>query len=121
VASQRDQVVLTYPQIVARYAEALAANGPPRDLDALNQSMEAVWGLYPPAHAYYLLETVFDRVAAVHASSSTSSAGHTAYRVAGQDQAIAALTAWSLGVTKVFGVLPTASEIISRYVARELR
>lgn len=122
VAPPKDLVVLTYPQIVERYAEALRPRGLPGDLATLDRWMDPLWSLYPPAHAYYRLEAVFDRVAAVYASLSMSDVTlHVAYRIAGRDQALAALHEWSFGAMQVFGGLPTASEVLARYVARELR
>jgi len=91
-------MVADHAQMVALFADTLA--------------------LHPPTDAYHALLRARDRFAAAHVFGSSSHA--TTDTAAARCEAAAALTAWTRGVLRVFGPMPSASELLVRFVARDL-
>jgi hypothetical protein len=101
------------------------------DIARVNQLVDAALPNYPPADAYYALLRVRAIVGVVHAvqrsTTTTHRSGNSTYtttryycELVGRNEALRALERWTMIAVRVFGTVPSASELLERWVAREL-
>lgn len=102
------------------------------DLGQANALLDSALECYPPAAAYFALLRLRASVDAIRGvlqeHTSTTKIGNsyttrTTYScaLAGVVEARTALRAWTLATLRTFGSSPTVSELLVRWVARELR
>lgn len=93
----------------------------------LNRGLE----VYPPALVYYRLFTAIAAVRAIravrHTGTTTTKVGNTTIRnryyycrLYGKEDAMRTLAWWTRGMAACFGVIASPSELLERWVAREL-
>jgi hypothetical protein len=101
------------------------------DMAAANALLDEALAWYPPAQAYYALHHTRAWVAAIRAESrrhtTTTRTGNTTTtrtyytcELVGRDAAARSLAQWTLLAMRVFGALPSASDILERWVVHDL-
>ena len=102
-----------------------------RDESQANSLLNHALWVYPPAAIYYEVFRVVDAASAIqavrHRGTSTSKVGNTTVtrtyyycRLHGKEAAGQALQQWTRNVIHCFGYIPSPSELMARWVGREL-
>lgn len=101
-----------------------------QDLAAANALLDEALRWYPPGAAYYALLEVRASVAHIHAvnrrhtttrrvGNNTTTETYYTCQLVGRDPAVAALTHWAKQAACVWGPMPSASDLLERWIARD--